>query len=146
MSSDNDRKTPVEIAVARHRRWWLAIVVLLLLALVYYLVFVNQYVVAFKSQSEHFMHGSIGSETATGPPYWVFKALAGHVCRQARAGRLGPLRLPLRKAGRRPSDRGVAPRGLRRRAGLAQLFRLPCRHLSSFWRRGSPSHPRRAFQ
>ncbi len=75
MSSDNDRKTPVEIAVARHRRWWLAIVVLLLLALVYYLVFVNQYVVAFKSQSEHFMHGSIGSETATGPPYWVFKAL-----------------------------------------------------------------------
>jgi len=75
MSSDNDRKTPVEIAVSRRRRWWLAILVLLLLAVVYYLTFVNQYVVAFRSQLDHFKHGSIGSETATGPPYWVFKAL-----------------------------------------------------------------------
>jgi len=75
MSSDNDRKTPVEIALSRRRRWWLAILILLLLAVVYYLTFVNQYVVAFRSQLDHFKHGSIGSETATGPPYWVFKAL-----------------------------------------------------------------------
>jgi hypothetical protein len=85
MSSDNDRATPVEIALRRRRGYWLAIVVLLLLAAGYYLVFVNQYVVAFRDQIDHFMHGSIGSETATGPPYWVLKALPVMY-----AGKLGP--------------------------------------------------------
>lgn len=74
MSTEDERLTPVEIAVSRARRWKWFIVVLLLLAIVYYLLFVNQYVVAFSDDEQHFIHGSIGSEV-TGPPYWVFKAL-----------------------------------------------------------------------
>src|SRR5215471_8084446 len=52
--------TPVERVLARHRliRW--LIVVLLVLAALYYLVFVNQYVVAYKDNVEHFKYGSIG--------------------------------------------------------------------------------------
>ena len=42
---------------------------------IYYLVFVNQYTVAYKDDTEHFKHGSIGSEVANGIPYWVFRAL-----------------------------------------------------------------------
>jgi mono/diheme cytochrome c family protein len=75
MSSDNDPKTPVEIAVTRRRCWWMLLLLILLLGAGYYFLFVNQYVVAFDDDGHHFMHGSIGSETATGPPYWVFKAL-----------------------------------------------------------------------
>ena len=75
MIPDNDPPTPVEIALTRRRRWWLLIVLIILFGIVYYLVFVNQYVVAFNDDGEHFLHGSIGSEAATGPPYWVFKAL-----------------------------------------------------------------------
>jgi len=85
MSSDTDRLTPVEIAVRRRRRWVTVVIVLALLAVAYYLIFVNQYVVAFDKETDHFMHGSIGSETATGPPYWVFKALPVMY-----AGKLGP--------------------------------------------------------
>ncbi|MDK1483214.1 cytochrome c, partial [Sinorhizobium sp. 6-117] len=48
---------------------------MLVLGIGYYLLFVNQYVLAFENETEHFLHGSIGSEVATGPPYWVFKAL-----------------------------------------------------------------------
>lgn len=75
MSNGNDPLTPVEVAMARKKRWRLAIILLLLAAAIYYLFFVNQYVVAFRDDEDHFLHGSIGSETATGPPYWVFKAL-----------------------------------------------------------------------
>ena len=67
--------TPVERVLARHRliRW--LIVVLLVLAALYYLVFVNQYVVAYKDNVEHFKYGSIGSEPNDGLPILVFKAL-----------------------------------------------------------------------
>lgn len=75
MSSDDNRLTPVEIAVSRARRWRLLILTLLVLGIGYYLLFVNQYVLAFEDETQHFLHGSIGSEVATGPPYWVFKAL-----------------------------------------------------------------------
>jgi hypothetical protein len=74
MSTDEERLTPVEIAVRRARRWKWFIILLVLVALLYYLLFVNQYVLAFSDDEQHFLHGSIGSEV-TGPPYWVFKAL-----------------------------------------------------------------------
>src|SRR5215472_4970644 len=67
--------TPVERVVARNR-WisWL-IVLLLILAALYWLIFVNQYVVAYQDGREHFKYGSIGSEPANGFPILVFKAL-----------------------------------------------------------------------
>lgn len=72
---DLDPPTPVERAVARNR--WIRCIVLVLVILLglYYLIFVNQYVVAFKDDTEHFKHGSIGSEVFNGLPYWVIKAL-----------------------------------------------------------------------
>lgn len=75
MTRQNDPLTPVEKAVRRRRRWlWLAVLAALAW-LIYWLVAVNQYVVAQKSEQDHFLHGSIGAETANGLPYWVFKAL-----------------------------------------------------------------------
>jgi hypothetical protein len=75
MSMEDERLTPVEVATAKARRWRWLIILLLLLAAGYYLLFVNQYVLAFGDDEQHFLHGSIGSEVSTGPPYWVFKAL-----------------------------------------------------------------------
>ncbi|OAE99695.1 hypothetical protein AYJ54_32985 [Bradyrhizobium centrolobii] len=71
-----DPPTPVERVLTRYR--WIRFLVLLLLLLlaVYYLVFVNQYVVAYKDSGEHFKYGSIGSEPNNGIPTLVFKALA----------------------------------------------------------------------
>ncbi len=70
-----ERLTPVEAAMKR-RRWIRFLVVLLLIALaLYYLIFVNTYVVAHEDEREHFLYGSIGSEVANGLPYWIFKAL-----------------------------------------------------------------------
>ncbi len=70
-----NRRTPVEQAwaKARARRW--VIILLIVAAALYWLVFVNEYVVAHEGEAEHFMHGSIGSEAANGLPYWVFQAL-----------------------------------------------------------------------
>ncbi len=60
---------PRRSRAVKRRRWsWLVIVLLLLLALGYYLIFVNQYVVAFADDEQHFMHGSIGSEISTAHP------------------------------------------------------------------------------
>ena len=75
MTQDNDPLSPVEKAVRKRRRWLWLILVAVLAWLVYWLVAVNQYVVAQKSEQDHFLHGSIGAETANGLPYWVFKAL-----------------------------------------------------------------------
>ncbi|MDF2620001.1 MAG: putative transrane protein [Xanthobacteraceae bacterium] len=83
--ADNTRRTPVEIIVGRRRRWRWLVLLLILVGIVYYLVFINQYVVAYGDGDSHFLHGSIGSETATGLPYWVFKALPVMY-----ADRLGP--------------------------------------------------------
>jgi mono/diheme cytochrome c family protein len=69
------RLTPVEKALRRHRWIRLWIILALIAAALYYLVFVNTYVVAYEDPRQHFLHGSIGSETANGLPYWVFKAL-----------------------------------------------------------------------
>lgn len=67
--------TPVEHAV-RQRRFWVRLIVLaLLVGLIWWLVAENQYVVAQNSERDHFLHGSIGAETANGLPIWVFKAL-----------------------------------------------------------------------
>ena len=67
--------TPVERVLKRYRliRW--LIVVLLVLAAAYYLIFVNQYIVAYRDNTEHFKYGSIGSEPNDGLPILVFKAL-----------------------------------------------------------------------
>lgn len=72
---DYDPQTPVERVVSRNRRLrWLLVLLIILIAL-YYLIFVNQYVVAYRDDIEHFKYGSIGSETANGLPILVFKAL-----------------------------------------------------------------------
>src|SRR5215472_12238902 len=73
---DYNPRTPVERVLARYRWIRLLVVLLLLLLAVYYLVFVNQYVVAYKEPEEHFKYGSIGSEPNNGLPRLVFKALA----------------------------------------------------------------------
>lgn len=70
-----DPPTPAERVLARYR-WIRCLIVLLLLALaVYYLVFVNQYVIAYRNDVDHFKYGSIGSEPNSGIPILVFKAL-----------------------------------------------------------------------
>jgi hypothetical protein len=72
---DFDPPTPVEVIQTRKRVIrWLVIAALILLGL-YYLIFVNQYVIAYKDDLEHFKHGSIGSEPENGLPYLVFRAL-----------------------------------------------------------------------
>jgi len=70
-----DPPTPAERVLTRKR--WIRCIVLLLviLAAAYYLIFVNQYVVAYKDDVDHFKYGSIGSEPANGFPILVFKAL-----------------------------------------------------------------------
>lgn len=67
--------TPAERVLARNR-WirWLIVLVLILAAL-YWLIFVNQYVVAYRNPEDHFKYGSIGSEPVNGLPILVFKAL-----------------------------------------------------------------------
>lgn len=71
-----DPPTPVERVRVRNRgiRW--IIILLLLLLVLYCLVFVNQYVVAYRDDLDHFKYGSIGSEPNSGLPILVFKALA----------------------------------------------------------------------
>jgi mono/diheme cytochrome c family protein len=68
--------TPVERVLSRNRWIRLAVILLLILAALYYLVFVNQYVIAYRSDLDHFKYGSIGSEPNDGLPILVFKALA----------------------------------------------------------------------
>jgi mono/diheme cytochrome c family protein len=72
---DLNRLTPVEQANKR-RRWIRSLVIAVLVVVtLYYLLFENTYVVAYEDDQRHFMYGSIGSEIASGLPYWVFKAL-----------------------------------------------------------------------
>jgi hypothetical protein len=73
---DYNPPTPVERVRARDRWIRLLVILLLLLAALYYLVFVNQYVVSYRDDVEHFKYGSIGSEPNSGLPILVFKALA----------------------------------------------------------------------
>jgi hypothetical protein len=72
---DFDPPTPVEKALARKRLVWWAVVAAAILLALYYLVFINQYVVAYKDDLDHFRHGSIGSEPVNGLPTLVFRAL-----------------------------------------------------------------------
>ena len=67
--------TPVERALARNRWIRRLIALLLILAALYWLIFVNQYVVAYPDNRDHFKYGSIGSEPVNGLPILVFKAL-----------------------------------------------------------------------
>jgi mono/diheme cytochrome c family protein len=70
-----DPPTPAERVLTRKR--WIRYLVglLIILAALYYLVAVNQYVVSYKDNVDHFKYGSIGSEPANGLPILVFKAL-----------------------------------------------------------------------
>lgn len=70
-----ERLTPVEQALKRHRRVRFLVILALVVLALYYLLFVNSYVVAYQDDRQHFLYGSIGSETANGLPYWIFKAL-----------------------------------------------------------------------
>ncbi len=85
MALDLDRPTPVERALTRRRRRRWLILAAVAALFVWWLVFVNQYVVAHEGPKEHFLHGSIGSEPANGLPIRVFKALP-----VLYADRLGP--------------------------------------------------------
>jgi hypothetical protein len=71
-----DPPTPAERVLRRYRWLRYLVALLLLLIAVYYLVFVNQYVVAYRNNLDHFKYGSIGSEPTNGIPILVFKALA----------------------------------------------------------------------
>src|SRR5215467_7945684 len=73
---DYNPRTPVERVLVRYRWIRLVVVLLLLLLALYYLIFVNQYVVAYRDDLDHFKYGSIGSEPVNGLPILVFKALA----------------------------------------------------------------------
>lgn len=75
MAAIQDRPTPVERVMIRRRRWRWAIIVVVLALLFWRLVIANQYVVAYEYPGEHFQHGSIGAETASGLPTMVFEAL-----------------------------------------------------------------------
>lgn len=72
---DYNRLTPVE--KTRQRNLWIrrGILFLLLLLGIYYFVFTKTYVTHYDNELDHFNHGSIGSESANGIPYWVFRAL-----------------------------------------------------------------------
>jgi hypothetical protein len=70
-----DRLTPVERALRTRRRIRYLLVAVAVVALLYYLIFEQSYVIAYSDEAQHFTHGSIGSETANGLPYWIFKAL-----------------------------------------------------------------------
>ena len=71
-----DPPTPVERVMARKRWIRFVVVLVVVLAALYYLIFVNQYVVAYHDDIDHFKYGSIGSEPVNGIPILVFKALA----------------------------------------------------------------------
>jgi mono/diheme cytochrome c family protein len=71
-----DPPTPVERVLVRYRWIRFLIALILLLVAVYYLIFVNQYVIAYRDDLDHFKYGSMGSETNNGLPILVFKALA----------------------------------------------------------------------
>jgi hypothetical protein len=72
---DYNPPTPVERVVARNRWIRFLVVLLLILAALYYLIFVNQYVIAYGDDLDHFKYGSIGSEPVNGLPTLVFRAL-----------------------------------------------------------------------
>lgn len=71
----DERLTPVERYERRH--WWIRfwIILAIVFGALYWLIFENSYVVAYEDDRDHFLYGSIGSETASGLPYWVFRAL-----------------------------------------------------------------------
>jgi hypothetical protein len=72
---DLNPPTPVERVLARKRWIRLGIILVVILAVLYWLIFVNQYVVAYKDDVDHFKYGSIGSEPVNGLPTLVFRAL-----------------------------------------------------------------------
>lgn len=72
---DYDPPSPLEQYLTRKKTILLVVLSAILLLALYYFIFVNQYVVAYRDDVDHFKHGSIGSEVANGLPYWVFKAL-----------------------------------------------------------------------
>ena len=59
---DYDPPTPVERVLTRNRWIRIFVVLAVLAAALYYLIFVNQYVVAYRDGLNHFKYGSIGSE------------------------------------------------------------------------------------
>ena len=72
---DYDRLTPVEKKLRRIRRIRRIIIFLLALLGIYHFVFNKTYTPYYDSELTHFNHGSIGSESANGIPYWIFRSL-----------------------------------------------------------------------
>jgi hypothetical protein len=75
--SDLTRRTPVEIETRRRtrRRGLILLVLVLAGAAYFYWRFNPDSPVTYNDIGEHFKYGSIGSEPATGLPYWIFRAL-----------------------------------------------------------------------
>src|SRR5579864_13707 len=65
-----DPPTPAERVLRRYRWLRYVVVLLLLLLAVYYLVFVNQYVVAYRDDLDHFKYGRSAASRATGCRSW----------------------------------------------------------------------------
>ena len=74
---DNTRLTPVEEAIRRRSRRRKLIILAIIVALAAYLFwrFNPDRPVDYSDIEEHFKYGSIGSEPATGVPYWILKVL-----------------------------------------------------------------------
>lgn len=67
--------TPVEESKQRIRSIRRIVILLLALLGVYYFVFNKTYTTDYVSELDNFSYGSIGSESANGLPYWIFRAL-----------------------------------------------------------------------
>ena len=74
---DNTRLTPVEEEIRRRSRRRKLIILAIIVALAAYLFwrFNPDRPVDYSDIEEHFKYGSIGSEPATGVPYWILKVL-----------------------------------------------------------------------
>lgn len=75
--SDLTRLTPVEIETRRRTRRHILILLFLVVAAgaFFYWRFNPDSPVTYNTIEEHFKYGSIGSEAATGLPYWIFRVL-----------------------------------------------------------------------
>ena len=73
---------------------------------IYWFVITNQYVIAYDDPGEHFEHGSIGSETASGMPTLMFEALPVIYADRMAAGPCSSCRLRARRRPARPYHSG----------------------------------------
>ena len=89
-----DPKTPVE--VYEDRRFWIVraivLLVIVLIGAFVYWRYIAQTPVDYASDFDHFKYGSIGSDSDSGIPYWIWRVMpavcAGHLPDPAAFGAL----------------------------------------------------------